>query len=136
MDARAGAEGGQDGRAEKVEVGGLTEEGGVVGGEAVGEDGESGAGTVGQEVVAVLLEGGEAKLMNEAGEARGDEALFAIAEVQAEALMREMGDAKKVALLQDEQRLVRRRDEDGLEIRMHRLGYRREGCGASEESAA
>src|SRR6185437_1232485 len=100
VDVRARSERGEDSLAQEVEVCGLAEERGVVGGEAVCECGQGNAGPIGQQVVAVLMEGREAELANQAAKPGGDKSLFVLTKGKAEGAVRDIGNAEKVLLMQ------------------------------------
>jgi hypothetical protein len=74
----------------------LAEEGGEVGGEVVDELGEVIGVGIGEDKVDVLLDGGEAGVTEEFGEAGLDEFLFAFVEVDAAVLVDGGGDSLEV----------------------------------------
>ena len=84
----------------------LAKERGVVGGETVGESRDSGSGAVGQQVLAVLPESGEAELMDEAAEPRGDQILLVGPKIEAEGPMCKVSDTSEVAPVQGSERML------------------------------
>lgn len=78
----------------------------MVGGEAVGEGGRGNTGPIGQQVVAVLMEGRETELANQAAEPRGDKSLFVPTKVKAEGAVRDIGNTEEVLLMQYRKRIL------------------------------